>query len=174
MSRKNVPGSVSSRPIRRNLQIMHYDDPYKSEEGLEAKIVCKECHSISSNHRWYQDTKDYQELLHHPKTHFELCPACLKTKEHQPGGILKLSGDFMMSHKEEILNLMKNEAQKAQYDNPMERIMEIEEEPGILKISTTNEKLTQRLGRALHKAMGGVVDYKWSDGTKLLRVNWYR
>ena len=42
-----------------------------------------------------------------------------------------------------------------------------------IEITTTNEKLAQRIGKALHKAYSGDVAYKWSD-PKIARVNWHR
>ena len=38
----------------------------------------------------------------------------------------------------------------------------------------TNEKLAQKIGRALKKAYDGRVEYKWPEDGKLIRVNWRR
>jgi hypothetical protein len=43
-----------------------------------------------------------------------------------------------------------------------------------MEISTTDEKLAQRIGREVHKACRGEVQYAWSDDVKLLRVRWMR
>lgn len=43
-----------------------------------------------------------------------------------------------------------------------------------LEITTTNEKLTQRIGKAIHKAYDGTIEYKFSEDNKLARVNWHR
>ena len=91
-----------------------------------------------------------------------------------PGGVLKLTGDFVWEHKEEILNLIRNESGKALTTNPLERIMSIESSDGGIEITTTNEKLAQRIGKALHKAYSGTVEYRWSGDTKLARVLWHR
>jgi hypothetical protein len=45
---------------------------------------------------------------------------------------------------------------------------------GKIEIATTNEKLAQRLGRALKKAFHGDVTYHWSHDTKLVRVEWVK
>jgi hypothetical protein len=44
----------------------------------------------------------------------------------------------------------------------------------VWRISTTTEKLAQRLGRALKKARGGEVTYDWSHNNKFVRVVWKR
>jgi hypothetical protein len=45
---------------------------------------------------------------------------------------------------------------------------------GSIVISTTNEKLAQRLGRAIKKAFHGKLAYNWSHDNKLVRVDWMR
>lgn len=163
------PGNV---PIRRNLP--DYGDPYLRGIGLDETAICRECHSIYMNHRWYRDPATYEAGARKSNVHYVLCAACQRTQDRLPGGILTLAGSFLAKHKQEILNLLQNEDQRAQGVNPMERIMEIRDSDGGLVVQTTNEKLAQRLGRAVFKAHGGAVEYKWSDGTKLARINWRR
>ena len=91
-----------------------------------------------------------------------------------PGGVLKITGGFVWGHKDEILNLIRNESAKALSINPLERIMSMGSSDGAIEITTTNEKLAQRIGKALHKAYSGTVDYRWSGDTKLARVTWRR
>ena len=91
-----------------------------------------------------------------------------------PGGVLKLTGDFVWEHKEEILNLIRNESGKVLATNPLERIVSLESSDGGIEITTTNEKLAQRIGKALHKAYSGTVEYQWSGDSKLARVLWHR
>ncbi len=45
---------------------------------------------------------------------------------------------------------------------------------GRLIISTTTEKMAQRIGRAVKKAFHGEVAYNWSHDNKLARVDWER
>jgi hypothetical protein len=72
--------------------------------------------------------------------------------------------------------LLKNEAARAAEDNPLGRIMKWEkQEKGLgLLVSTTTERLAQRLGHALEKAYGGDVKYDFSHENKLARVYWRR
>jgi DNA-binding transcriptional regulator WhiA len=88
--------------------------------------------------------------------------------------VLRLSGDFVWEHKEEILNLIRNESGRAQATNPLEGILSLDSGDGGIEITTTNEKLAQRIGKALHKAYAGRVEYRWSGDTKLARVLWHR
>lgn len=91
-----------------------------------------------------------------------------------PGGIVKIKGEFLAEHKSEIMHLIKNEEHRAKGLNPLERIMSISAIKNGIEITTTNEKLAQRIGKSLQKAYQGRVHYKWSDDTKLLRTEWER
>jgi len=81
----------------------------------------------------------------------------------------------VLSHKQDLMKLIKNEEVRAHGFNPLERVMSVAENgKGSIVISTTNEKLAQRLGRAIKKAFHGEVTYRWSHDNKLARVDWVR
>jgi len=103
-----------------------------------------------------------------------ICPGCRKVQVKDPGGVLTLAGGFWQQHRDEILNLIHNEEKRAIGTNPLERVIDIETDGDRLVVQTTNEKLVQRLGRALQKAYDGAVVYKWSEDNKVARVNWTR
>ena len=138
-------------------------------------LVCNECESVYHDHRWYlkeqalEAVRSHREAIGHT-----LCPACQKTRDKMPGGVVRLMGGFVSAHKEEILNLIRNEGDRAKQINPLERVMEIEATNGSLDILTTNERLAQRIGKAMHKAYSGDVSYVFSRDTKLARVTWHR
>ena len=104
-----------------------------------------------------------------------VCPACLKIRDNFPSGIVTLMGSYVLPHKQDVLNLVKNEEERARGFNPLERVMSIREDGhGNIVINTTTEKLAQRLGRAIRKAFQGKVAYHWSHDNKLARVDWVR
>lgn len=78
-------------------------------------------------------------------------------------------------HKTGLMNLVRNEEERARGLNPLERVIAVKENGfGSIVISTTNEKLAQRIGRAIKKAFHGDVSYRWSHDNKLARVDWVR
>jgi hypothetical protein len=105
------------------------------------------------------------------RAHPVFCPACLKIKDHYPGGELRLSG-MDTAERQEIVRILRNEEEQARTKNPLERMMRLETVDGGWKIETTTEKLAQRLGRAVRKARGGTVNFKWSHNNKFVRVRW--
>jgi NMD protein affecting ribosome stability and mRNA decay len=167
---KQQPGGINR--IRNHIE--NYGDPYVSQAGTEETTVCSACESIYVDQRWYLKQQMDPERLRNRPVHFTVCPACRKIHDKSPGGIVHISGGFLGEHREDILNLVRNEGDRAMAINPLERIMDIEARDSILDVLTTNEKLAQRLGRALHKAYAGAVKYKWSEDNKLARVFWHR
>ena len=148
-------------------------DPYLSR-GVQGKMaVCEGCRAVYRNKRWYAGDAKTEVAVSGAKA--VVCPACLKMRDDFPGGIVTLKGGFVLAHKSDILRLVKNEEERARGFNPLERVMSIRENGhGGIVISTTNEKLAQRLGRAIKKAFHGLVAYGWSHDNKLVRVDWTR
>ncbi len=149
-------------------------DPYLMSEGMNGTAVCKKCRAVYHNKRWSIDEDLYKSKVKEGNVPSIQCPACKKVRDNFPGGILKLKGAFLQDHMNEIMNLVRNEEQRAMGFNPLERIMAISSTGKELEITTTNEKLAQRIGKSIHKAYQGKVAYRWSDDTKLLRAEWER
>lgn len=150
-------------------------DPYMPRGGTQKVSICEGCRSVYMNKRWYADAETRRAADKNASAARVVCPACLKIRDNFPGGIVTLKGDYALSHKHELMNLIRNEEERAMGFNPLERVMSIRENGhGSIIISTTNEKLAQRLGRAIRKAFHGEVSYRWSHDNKLVRVEWVR
>ena len=150
-------------------------DPYLPRGASQKTSACEGCHSVYKNKRWYADPELYDAAIKIPNTAATVCPACLKIRDNFPGGIVTLKGDYVLPHKQDLMNLVKNEEARARGFNPLERVMSVKENGyGSIVISTTNEKLAQRIGRAIKKAFSGEVSYNGSHDNKLARVDWVR
>ncbi len=150
-------------------------DPYRPRGATKKVSVCADCRAVYMNKRWYADEELYTKAVRRDDTATTTCPACLKIRDGFPGGIVTLMGDYVLPHKQDVLNLIKNEEERARGFNPLERVISITENgSGKIVITTTNEKLAQRLGRAMKKAFSGEVAYHWSHNNKLVRVDWKR
>ena len=135
--------------------------------------VCNGCGAVYMNKRWYAENGK-SAIANKEKVQLT-CPACLKIRDNFPGGIVTLKGDYVLPHKADLMNLIRNEEERARGLNPLERVIAIKENGfGSIVISTTNEKLAQRIGRAIKKAFHGDVAYHWSHDNKLVRVDWVR
>lgn len=139
--------------------------------------VCRDCGAIYANRRW-QTYKTARSNNKHPQfrtPRLTVCPACKQASSGEPRGFVYLDGAFFDAHREEIENLINNEAHKAGENNPLARILELKEHDGHrLTVTTTTEHLAQRLGHALERAFGGQVRYDFSHENKIARVSWQR
>lgn len=149
-------------------------DPYISEEGLPETSLCESCHALYRNKRWYLDVEAFDEAKAGGDFHWVTCPACQKIAERYPEGIVTLRGGYLWDHEEEIRNILKNEEERALTKNPLQRIIRMEREGDDLVIETTEEKLAEHLGRALHKAHQGELKVVWTEEHSVCRVTWER
>lgn len=150
-----------------------YKDPYLPKEGPHDMAACKKCHAVYHNKRWAMNEALYQKKGNHKKTLVVLCPACQKIRDKYAEGFVALKGDYLKGHKLDILNLIKNEEERAMDGNPLERIIEIKDNGRIVNITTTHEKLAQRIGKKMRKACQGALEIKWTED-KVTRVVWQR
>lgn len=103
------------------------------------------------------------------------CPACRRAASQTPNGFVYLEGAFLGDHGEEVLQLVRREAARAEVDNPTGRIIGVARERGSrLVVTTTTEHLAERLGHALARAYDGRVRFDFSHENKLARVYWRR
>ena len=147
---------------------------YLPKKGMKEVAVCDKCHLIYQNKRWYLDDKEASKLLTDSRTHRGTCPICRRMEDNVPAGAVTLSGDYFRQHEGEILDLIKNTEVKSRVKNPFGRIMEISQEGNVLNVSTTEDKLAQKLGREVYKAHKGELHYKWSHDQDMVRVAWQR
>ena len=148
---------------------------YRQELGSKEPGLCTKCGTIYIGKRWLLDEAESKRLIEEESLVTRLtCPACQRMADNNPAGIVTLSGSYLLTHEDEILNVIKNTETKSRLKNPLGRIMEINQENNVLTISTTEDKLAQKLGREIYKAHKGELHYQWSHDQHYVRVNWTR
>ena len=150
-------------------------DSYLPRKTASATGICPKCKAISRNRRWFFDERELKALTRKGEgIAWRKCPACRKIDDGFPAGVVTLRGSYLREHRDDILNLVRNEEKRAMGINPLERIIHMREEEGVMEVATTDEKLAQRIGREVRKACSGTLEYKWSEDVKVLRVDWER
>lgn len=144
-------------------------DAYHKKGGVKGDAFCT-CGALFRNKRWYRqesgpDLKEGHELV---------CPACQRIADRNPAGIVSLSGNFFATHESEIIDQINNMAQGALLKNPLGRVMEMNKEKNGVIITTTDEKLAQKIGREVFKSHGGELHFIWSHAESPVRVTWAR
>ena len=103
-----------------------------------------------------------------------MCPACHRIHDRFPAGYVKLEGEFLTAHRAEIISLVHHTEQKAKAEHPLQRIMEIVDEDGMVVVTTTNRHLAHGIGEAVHHAYQGHLDSHYNPEDDLLRIHWKR
>jgi len=158
-------------------RVDHEAGRHRPARAPREPAVCKSCGAVYARRRWTDANADrgISEPKHWRPASVTTCPGCKQKQSGSPGGYLRVEGSFVIAHRKEIEQLLRNEAGRAAMDNPLGCIMNLAEGgEGKFTLATTTEHLAQRLGQALEKAYGGTVHYDFSHENKLARVKWSR
>jgi hypothetical protein len=158
-------------------RVDHEAGRHHTRRAAKEPAVCGSCGAVYVKRRW--TTAECERGVHEPEhwrpARVTTCPACVQMHGGTPSGYVYLEGAFVTAHRDDIENLLRNEAARAAEDNPLSRIMLLKEDgERKLTLSTTTEHLAQRLGHAMEKAFDGKVEYDFSHENKLARVRWQR
>lgn len=151
----------------RRLQLMMgtRHDPYQARRKPHSPSVCPVCRLVFSAGRWQAGAAPAD-------AHSEICPACHRIRDGFPAGYLSIEGPFAFEHRAEVLRTARNFAERMQSEHPLQRIMGIEESEDKVVITTTDIHLVQGMGRALHAAYRGNLEFRFNESEYLLRVYW--
>lgn len=95
--------------------------------------------------------------------------------EHiEEGGVIHISGDFILDHEADIVNLIKHQAELAEQKNPDHRLTRINKIDGGIMAAFSNHNLALHIGKALVNAYKGEHRYKFLKGEKFVEVTWKR
>ena len=142
-------------------------DLYGQKGKLPDPTVCSGCGAVYRKGRWTWSPAP-------PGATRTTCPACRRSADDYPAGVVTVSGDFALAHADEIRGLVSNVEEREKQEHPLKRIMAIEREEEALVIKTTNARLARGIGEALEHAYDGELDYRFSEAENLLRVGWSR
>ncbi|MGW8322132.1 MAG: BCAM0308 family protein [Thermodesulfobacteriota bacterium] len=142
-------------------------DAYREWGKQPDDTVCRRCHLVYHGGRW-----GWTNVTE--KSHEALCPACQRIVDNYPAGIVALKGRFFEAHRDDILNLVRNEGRLEEGEHPLERIMDIWEGEQETVVKTTGIHGARRIGEAVSRAYRGHYDFTYGDSDKNIRVNWER
>jgi NMD protein affecting ribosome stability and mRNA decay len=162
---KHPPGFKLVRRDQLMQEAVH--DTYQSKGKLAEPACCPDCGAVFHDGRW--QWKDAPADAHET-----LCPACQRIRDKFPAGFLSLSGDFLAAHEAEIRQLISNHEDREKSEHPLQRVMDIEETPDGLMVTTTDMHLARGIGEALHHAYQGELEFRYNPDQNLLRVSWSR
>lgn len=143
-------------------------DTYREREKPKEPARCPDCGAVFKKGRWVWVDEAPADVHEHT------CPACQRMRDDYPAGFVTVGGSFFDAHRNEIVNLVRNEAEKESGEHPLKRIMGVKDtEDGVL-VTTTDAHLARRIGDALARAYEGELDYDYNRDDDMLRVTWKR
>ncbi len=142
-------------------------DTYRQSGKWPDPTVCKECGSSFQNGRWSWN----KSIEGDSKV---VCPACQRIADNYPAGHVEIKGTFFREHREDLVNLIDNEAKLEKREHPMERIISIIHENEHTLVTTTGVHIARRIGKALLRACQGDLSIQYGDDEKSIRVYWSR
>lgn len=142
-------------------------DPYRAIRKPPEPTVCPQCGAVFHEGRW-------QWIAKPGNAHEEMCPACRRIADELPAGFVSIGGPFFQQNREELLNLIRNEEERAKAEHPLKRIMKIEDDADGILVTTTEIHLARGIGEALHHAYQGELEFHYNENENLLRVVWER
>jgi hypothetical protein len=98
----------------------------------------------------------------------------MKKPPIEEGGIIRISGNFLLDHEEEIVNLVKHEGSLAEKRDPGHKVNKIEKANGGLVVELSTHNLALHIGKALEHAYKGKHTYKFLKEEKYVEVDWRR
>jgi len=142
-------------------------DAYKLRRKLPEPTVCPECGAVYSNGRW-------QWIPKPPDAREETCPACNRVRDKMPAGFLFLGGPFFDENRVEILNLVLNRGKQAAKQRPLKRIIDVVDQDDGVLVTTTDMALARTIGKAVHNAYQGDLEFQHVKEQSELEVRWRR
>jgi hypothetical protein len=141
-------------------------DPYEPPGKYTTPTRCGECGAVYERGRWQWGAAPANA----PET---TCPACRRIHDRMPAGRLTLEGPGVPLQRQELLRLVRHEAEHERSEHPLHRVIDVDERDGRIEVSTTDIHLPQRIGTALQRAFRGHVDVSYGPDEYSVRVRWH-
>jgi NMD protein affecting ribosome stability and mRNA decay len=161
----------SKRGNERSDPKMKLADPYLLSKAYSEPTVCPSCGLVFHKKRWVRDEYILNEVSAVAKKH--KCPACRKIDDHYVMGVVTIDGDFFLTVRNELVNLIHNQKKKESFRNPLSRIMSLKYKNNNIVVETTTENLAVMIGKALQRSHNGELEINFSND-ELARVHWTR
>ena len=134
-------------------------------------VVCEQCGAVLVNRTWRRDHRVTHTLLE--RATWKSCPACRQAQGQEYLGRVLIRGAFVAGNEDVIRRRVSNVAARAEFTQPLRRVVSVDRIEDGLEVLTTSQKLAHRIVHELKKAFRGRASYDWSDDGSLL-ARWDR
>lgn len=133
---------------------------------------CERCGALYTKQAWRRAGERSHSLLQ--RVHWTVCPACKQAEQGEYFGRVVIRGRFAAEHEEEIRKRIRNIEARAQFTQPLRKVVAAERSGDGIEVYTTSQKLAHRIVHELKKLYGGKASYKWSPDDGCLYATWER
>jgi NMD protein affecting ribosome stability and mRNA decay len=143
-------------------------DPYAARQKPAGPSVCTQCGAAFVDGRWTWQKELPENLAN------TVCPACQRVNGKYPAGEVTLTGEFIKRHAQEIMAMLRREADLENREHPLNRIIAIREDAESILVTTTNLHLPRRFLHALERAYKGRSEIHYDEEGYYARATWHR
>jgi hypothetical protein len=147
--------------------VQESEDPYRARARPPEPAKCPSCRAVFNAGKWSWDPAPED-------AHPHKCPACQRIHDKFPAGYVTIKGGFFEKHRDEIIALITSKEGLEKADDPLQRIIAIEDVREGLQVTTTDSYLARGIGEALHETFQGDLKLRYSRDEYLLRATWKR
>lgn len=143
-------------------------DSYRLDGKPHDPTLCPRCGAafLHGHWQWTEERIDDAEHM--------VCPACRRAADAYPAAMVTIDGPFARAHRDEILALVRHEADREMARHPLNRLMAVIEDGDAVRVTTTEPHLANRVATALHAAYAGTLERHWSRSASMARFRWER
>lgn len=147
-------------------QPKHHDTYARKRKSAGAE-VCEKCGLVHHAGRWYRGA---------PPSNTDvdagLCPACERIRDDYPAGTIRLPETFL-DDREEVLALIRNAEEAESAEHPLERLMDVADDPdGGLVVTTTGIHLARAITNKLERRFHRQARIHYPEEQHLIQVDW--
>ena len=142
-------------------------DPYEPPGKYREPTRCADCGAVYRRGRWQWRNPP-------PDATPTVCPACRRVHDDMPAGRLAIAGPYALAHRDEIVALVRHEAEHERAEHPENRVMRIDVHDDHVDVATTDIHLPQRLGQAVKRAHGGNLVIHYGKDEYSVQLRWTR
>jgi hypothetical protein len=154
--------STLKHPLAKRPELLQerVHDTYRNLARPKGSLVCNGCGAVFEAGRWRWGDAP-------ANAHRGTCPACRRIEDNYPAGVVEIGGATL----DEVTAIARNTETRERPEHPLERIIVIQERDGHITIDTTGTHLARRIGKALHRALGGDLEIEQPIGEHFVHMH---